>query len=130
MSLDWNTKKVADKTVMAEGPENWRVTEAIIFQMMAIGIREITEANLFDVAVRAKVHETVYGAMLLQRDETGHLEDRPLTVEDFRRRIGLSTNVTPETDAHYRNRIAKVLLERSADAVRRDQARVAERVSA
>ena len=108
MALHYDVRTVADE-YKADG-EQWRITEALIFVTMVVGINRITEDNATTFAERLAAYQKVRGALLSNYDgET--VTERPVTAEDVRARIGLSTNATPMTNAAFKRRMADLLME-------------------
>lgn len=120
MSLNYNLQGIADGVV----EENSTLTEAMIFLTMHIGWGEITEQNAAQWYARVHVWEQTYGTMLRVRDEDDpdHMSPRPITPEDVRKFIGLTTNVfghsgaKQESDAAFNKRLMKFALEDAAAA--------------
>lgn len=77
------------------------VTNALIWQSLSTGIGRITEANVAEVWARISLLEELYGASL--RNSEG---PRPITMEEVRQHIGLTTNVSykDETRASFMKR--------------------------
>lgn len=110
MSLDFNYSKVADKSKCvrpvadATDPDAQELTpvlQAMIWGCMATGIGKITEQDAPEIAARLQVYEAIHGTFVSTREGP-----RPLTLEDVRDFIGLSTNVFPkESRAAWLKRI-------------------------
>lgn len=127
MSLDWNLSKMRDidelhntavnrdTPIHPEGSEGdergkweWEITKAIIFRCMAVGMWQITEANVEKFFVRSLIVSGMYGTPLMAYDkEKKEHVDRDLTLADLRRRIGLSTNASTLTDAQFRKKVTE-----------------------
>jgi hypothetical protein len=98
MSLDWNVKKIENHKELCfeyrengeEGPGDYvkPLTERLIWKCMAVGLSGITEKNWSNFLVRASLLDWAEGRP-------------PLTVEEVRSHIGLSTNVSRDTDAAW-----------------------------
>lgn len=89
MSLNWNIEKVRDYKKITPGPSSeGHVTEALIWATMAVGIGRITEANADEFYRRIAIYEEQRGAWMTKNGQPS-----PFTLEDIKRRIGLSTNV-------------------------------------
>jgi hypothetical protein len=69
---------------------------------MSVGIREITEENLPEYYARIRTWESLKGAFLRHKNsETKQTEDRPITIADLRKRIGLWTNASSMTRTEW-----------------------------
>jgi hypothetical protein len=117
MALHWNVSKVADgdsvcwETAEADIPmrgiEKGKqylapVTNALIWSTIAVGLGSITAENAELFADRLTLWERVFGTMLSNADGSV-----PLTEADVRRHIGLSTNVSKETDAQWAKKLVE-----------------------
>jgi hypothetical protein len=112
VSLDYRLTDVADHDDLwvahHEFPETKvlnPVTECLIFTMMHTGQQKITEKNWQEVAARIAIYERVFQPLMIKGVEGGGVERVPLTAEDVKRHIGLSTNVSQETEAAFRKRV-------------------------
>jgi len=104
MSLNYDLRETADFDAITTD-EAWPVTQAIIFATMAVGIGDLSEANLPEFYARISLYEQVGGAFLREFTDDGPV-DRPLTYDDLRARVGLKTNVFPvETRAKWLKRV-------------------------
>jgi hypothetical protein len=94
MPLNWEIGKCKDWETLKSDQE-WPVTNALIWASMSVGIREITEENLPEYYARIHTWESLKGAFLRHRNPvTKQTEDRPITIDDLRKRIGLWTNAS------------------------------------
>lgn len=111
MSLNWNIGDIENYKELHEctnpdAPEDERlyklngITDALIWATMAVGMGKITESNYEAFYARLRFAEKLNGNMALKWDEETE-EHVPLDVEDVKRHIGLSTNVSPETKAKF-----------------------------
>ncbi len=116
MSLNWDATKVDDYEALKTDAE-WPVTEAVIFYTMFVGVREITEANAEKFATRIHMWEQLNGTALSGVGDDGEIVRIPVTLADVRRRVGLSTNATPYTDAKFNAEIARIVRERADAAI-------------
>jgi hypothetical protein len=96
MSLSWNVEKIDNyetvcwiKKEDGEGSRLNPVTEALIFNSMAIDIGLITNDNAAEVFARTRILESVNGEMLIKSGK-----GTMITIEDIRAHVGLSTNVS------------------------------------
>lgn len=120
MSLNWNLTKVENHETkcfkIATYDDAWRgikkgervlndVTYTLIFGTIAAGLRGITAANADKFWARISAYEKLYGAFIRGTNDKGEPVDEPLTYQDILDHIGLSTNVSDETDAKWAKRI-------------------------
>jgi hypothetical protein len=105
MSLDWDMKHVANRRELIDHPcpstheldGIHPLTHFMIWTMLAIGVREITEKTVDTVYERMNLYQRVTGAALRY-----HNGDAVYVTEaDVRRYIGLTTNVTPKTNIEF-----------------------------
>ena len=114
MSLDYELGNIANyKEVCYTGEPGQRkmsgVTHALIFVTMSVDIGHITEKNYLEFYTRAKFVAALHGRTLY-RDRT----ESEFTVEEIRAHIGLHTNVSDRTRAHFVKRHVDIYF-RSAD---------------
>lgn len=83
-------------------------TEKIIFLTMYVGLPTITATNLVEFATRVEMYQVMF------EDSTEYI-----TLGDLRAHIGLSTNVSKETSARWRNRMAKCLYNEKLSQMKR-----------
>lgn len=95
MSLNWDISKVENYKELTENGLN-SVTNALIWGTMAIGMREITSKNWERFYKRLHILERVKGAFLVSGGNPVYL-----TKDDVKRHIGLTTNVSNETDTQF-----------------------------
>lgn len=123
MSLNWDITNVKDFEELQEG-EPWSITEAMIFDTIAVGIGRITENNWYEFYARS----TVWGKINMKplRGPDGPLGFTP---EDVHRRIGLHTNVSEISRTEFLKKIDKELdqLQGQAERKIRDNSRTTER---
>jgi hypothetical protein len=101
MSLNWSIEKVADWKELTTNATEANLTQAIVFESMVVGIGQIREGTWAEFKARSDLWRTIDGEELIP-------------AEAIKRRIGLSTNVSSETRAHFASRIAKGFIERTA----------------
>lgn len=101
MSLNWDISKCKNwQRLMKE--DEYPVTEGLIYWMMVIGFRSITEKNWGKVFARLE---------MLNKDN--------FTVDDVYDRIGLSTNCSELTDAQWaKQQISTKINARASDVMR------------
>jgi hypothetical protein len=101
MALTWNydVKDLAAIGIGEDGDDNeWVISEVLIWASMGVGLGRITEKNWMDFYARLKFYESLSGSFIVGHD---------ITPEDVYKRIGLSTNVSDETEHKFITRIAK-----------------------
>lgn len=86
MALNWNIEKVANYKELTEGSE-WVTTDLLIWGTMFVGMHQITDKNYKEFYARYHLVELLSGAF-----STVDGKPRFVTLEDVKRRIGLSTN--------------------------------------
>lgn len=74
---------------------NYRLTESIYFVTLVTDLGEITESNYGEFYARCKVYSLVSG-------------DFEITLEDIKRRIGLTTNVSNRTSLQFLKRMEQL----------------------
>lgn len=87
-------------------------TNTIIMATMSVGLGSITEKNASEFYMRLHMLETVFGAY--RRDGEGN--DHLFTLKEVRAHIGLTTNVSNETNAAFHKRLEKTKRRDEADA--------------
>jgi hypothetical protein len=112
MSLDWNLTKISNNTEVCwekneDGTDKLNpVTESLIWLTMGIGMGSITEDNQSDFYCRVAMYEKLFGTMLSYWKDSKKVSV-PITPEDIHNHIGLTTNVSKDTDASFRKRIVE-----------------------
>ena len=112
MSLDWNLTKIKNNTEVCwekneDGTDKLNpVTESLIWLTMGIGMGSITEDNESDFYCRIAVYEKLFGTMLSYWKDSKKVSV-PITPEDIHNHVGLTTNVSKDTDAAFRKRIVE-----------------------
>ena len=119
MSLNFDVSKIKNyKEVTtaknAEGEDIWHpITDALIWQTMAVGMGQITEANVEEFYQRSRLYSNLFGDPIqFYNEKTEKYETRPFTATEIHNHIGLSTNVSYEAPTKWRNRLWKYELER------------------
>jgi hypothetical protein len=94
MSLDWNLDNIEDwESVCKEADGSLSpVTNALIWATLAVDMGEITDDNAIEFAWRCSFYELFAGPLLVEVKDDDFVP-RPLTIEDVRAHIGLTTNV-------------------------------------
>lgn len=114
MPLTWDVTKVIDHESVCfnEDGSVKLATEAIVFYTMPLGLGEISVDNAAEFYGRVKLYEALYGPLM--RDGDG--EPRPLTLEEVRAHVGLTTNVAKESKAVWLRRMTSMFIdEREAE---------------
>jgi hypothetical protein len=112
MSLDWNLTKINNNLEVCwekneDGTDKLNpVTESLIWLTMGIGMGSITEDNQSDFYCRVAMYEKLFGTMLSYWKDSKKVSV-PITPEDINNHIGLTTNVSKDTDAAFRKRIVE-----------------------
>ena len=112
MSLDWNLTKINNNIEVCwekneDGTDKLNpVTESLIWLTMGIGMGSITEENQSDFYCRVAMYEKLFGTMLSYWKDSKKVSV-PITPEDINNHIGLTTNVSKDTDASFRKRIVE-----------------------
>ena len=120
MSLNFDLKVIPleTRTVIADrdaGPMegDWKagdrimnpITNGLIWACLAVGLRGIDEKNVDEFCFRMAFYQRFNGAWFRFNGPDG-IEDKPITSEDIRAHMGLTTNVSPEKRAAWLKRIA------------------------
>ncbi len=116
MSLDWNATQCPEKDfILSDDPGGYRVTEGIIFSLMDVGMRGIAnEADAEEFVRRTAEIAVARGGTMLQQVVDGEIVDRPYTLEEVSKRIGLTTNVGPMNKRQFTAKVSRVLKEHAA----------------
>jgi len=117
MSLNWNLKAVKDSdsfcfiTAFADGDGYKRgdrifnpLTKSLIFVTMSLDIGEITEKNYVEFFQRLRLYEDLFGQIIRFGGDQWDGPERT-SLDDVRRHIGLTTNVTTKPLKTWLNRI-------------------------
>lgn len=101
MSLDWSAKNVANwDSINTE--ENWPWIQAVIFDAMAVGIREITEANWKEFRRRQFMARVAMG--YTHQELKSYAEDA-FSEEFIHSLVGLSTNASTLTVTQFNKKL-------------------------
>jgi|GEM_PF-2656054 len=115
MSLNWDITK-CDECVKNE--EHWPVTNALIWATMSVGIGEIKESTIDEFCIRLAMWQQIFSPLMCCTDEEGNRQPRPLVYADVVLRMGLSTNVSTESKAAWKNRMMANLRREAERSVR------------
>jgi len=108
MSLDWSIENIENYKELCWG-ENDRmnpVTEALIWAGNSIGFNNITEKNYKELYIRINMWERGVHSFL-QQSNAGVRVDTPLTLDNVRQHIGLSTNWSTMTNTQFGKHLIK-----------------------
>lgn len=90
MSLNYSLKQcgvVSFEALTNEKDGSWQITEAIIFDSVAVGLGKLTEKNVQEWKLRSD----------LWRKMQVHKPLALIPLDELRKRIGLTTNVSDES---------------------------------
>lgn len=109
------------------------VTTSLIWSTIAVGLGEISESNAEKFYGRLRCYEKLFGAFMYRAE--GHVGDPWITPEEVIQHIGLTTNVSDESDTKWRTRILSHFMGEQARPFRRaseklDKEKVAAKLSA
>jgi hypothetical protein len=99
MALNWDATECDPKA--REGNE-LSMTKHFCFVLMDVGIPVLTEDNFEEAYERVALSETL---------NQNWFTDRPLTLDDFKLRVGYRTNVSPLTRNQYEKKALKIYWE-------------------
>lgn len=105
MAINWNGTKVQNWNEMNENESEWLISQALIFSLCFIGIGTITDENWENVFHRIN-------CFYLAGESTGMIKDgerHPFSPEDIHKRIGLSVNASPLTDAKFNKKVMEIM---------------------
>lgn len=112
MSLDWNLINASNRQELLSAQEK-PITEALVFECVHVGMRDITEKNW----------RTFYTRSLLYRR---FIHADILLPSDIRKRIGLQTNVTNESKSKWLERVWKEAESRAKNLIAMEDRATAE----
>jgi hypothetical protein len=96
MALNWNLSSVKDwETLINEDGYPHKTTFFIIHACMLVSLGSITQRNYLDFFVRLRIYESCFGA----------LGDKPITLADVEKHIGLSTNCTNDSYPQFLKKV-------------------------
>jgi hypothetical protein len=123
MSLDWSIKDVVDWEELHKIEGEERITEVIIWGCLLVDIGEITVANYIQWHDRYFFLNRVNGPFS-HKNVDGEMVSWIPSLEDVKRRIGLHTNVGPNTtDAQFLKKTFKVFIDRRNKQRKRERYR-------
>jgi hypothetical protein len=114
MSLNWNCEAVEDfdNVCMKEDNTLSNLTETLIWAGASVGYGEITKKNYVNYHKRMAFIEAMRG-VYLRTEVRGKVVDRPITIDDIKKHIGLHTNWGNKSDSQwlkdfYKNELGNV----------------------
>jgi hypothetical protein len=110
MSLNWDITNCNNYKELQSDTE-WGITNTLIWATMSVDMGDITESNYVEFYSRIKALEAVFGALANSSDGSYFI-----TIEDVKKRIGLSTNVSDKTTNQFFKKIEKQIKEQLANA--------------
>lgn len=114
MALHWNLTGIENhKALCWKGDAMNPITETLIFVTMLVGVPKLNAATLETCCVRVNLYQRLFGALLSMARPEGQAgrTPRPLTRTDIESHLGLSTNASTETYAHFARRMTKLFAE-------------------
>ena len=114
MSLNYDLR-TCDPVIRTE--EMSDRTTAVVFSMMSVHMRELTEDNIKTYCQRMIAWSKVYGPYF-RRVVDGGFVDYTMTTEDMKPYVGLKVNVTEKTNVQFKNHLAKALMDESMREVK------------
>jgi hypothetical protein len=102
MSLNWNCEAVEDfdNVCMKEDNTLSNLTETLIWAGASVGYGEITKKNYVNYHKRMAFIEAMRG-VYLRTEVRGKVVDRPITINDIKKHIGLHTNWDNKSDSQW-----------------------------
>ena len=114
MSLNWNCEAVEDfdNVCIKEDDTLSNLTETLIWAGASVGYGETTKKNYVNYHKRMAFIEAMRG-VYLRTEVRGKVVDRPITVNDIKKHIGLHTNWGNKSDSQwlkdfYKNELGNV----------------------
>ena len=114
MPLNWNCEAVEDFDNVCLDEDNTlsSLTETLIWAGASVGYGEITKKNYVNYHKRMAFIEAMRG-VYLRTEVRGKVVDRPITVNDIKKHIGLHTNWGNKSDSQwlkdfYKNELGNV----------------------
>ena len=99
MALTWNIEQCENWNELVK-PSEWAITESLIFATIFVGIRKITSENYREFYLRLHACEVYDGNLIFERGF--------ITLDEVKRRIGLSTNASTLLRAEWNKKLNKM----------------------
>ncbi|MDD4989660.1 MAG: hypothetical protein PHV42_04525 [Candidatus Pacebacteria bacterium] len=138
MSLNWNLKNVKNHDSVCfskdeKGRERMEcLTEVLITMTMSVDLGEISEKNYKEFFIRIDMLQRGLGGLMNKvvagKNGGDDLETIWITLEDIRKHIGLTTNVSDKSSAAFSKRFAERMRRQSEDKVRYEDQKVGEKI--
>lgn len=103
MALNWNCEKVADYEALHTDNVEWVKTQALAFALLGAGLGRVTADNYKQVFERVSLWERLFGASVVSAGE-----DAYFTLEDIKRRVGYSTNISDDSDDKWLKSVFRI----------------------
>lgn len=100
MSLDWNEGSVQNWQALQADELERSITDVIIWQMLCVGLAEITAEKVDEWLVRLRISDAVFGSPAGVLEQPGG-PSRQICRSDIARRVGLRTNADVLTSAGF-----------------------------
>lgn len=112
MALTWNLEKVKDRETVCFGEDDRMrpVTETLIWLTMFFGINQITPKTVDEFNFRCRATELIGETYLIRTDGEARLHFNP-SREDIEAHIGLHTNASNYTRAHFMGKVFPRMVE-------------------
>lgn len=140
MAIHWDLSKVKDRQKLhntgdepefekgspedIEGDFQWAITNHLIYATISVGFHTITDKNVEEFTTRLLKWQFVMGASMYKGGK-----DYYVNYEDIHRRIGLSTNASPRTEANFNKMLMGHLDSRARGMMRTSKQKVAEEIN-
>lgn len=96
--LKFDRTAIADVSVLHADADQLAITGGLEWELMGIGIPEITAQNWPEIFRRISFQSRVYGDSTLRNDDGSSYF---FTADDIKRRIGLKTNASKKSEAEW-----------------------------
>jgi len=110
MSLNWDITNCNNWNDLKSDKE-WGITNALIWGTMYVDMGEITQENCVEFYARMKAIEVTFGAICSSPDG-----DYFITIEDVKKRIGLTSNVATKTAGQFFKKLKEHVKQELASA--------------
>jgi hypothetical protein len=111
MSLNSDFSKCKNPDSVWDEKDQMRpIPNAIVYLTMLIDMGEITEKNAPEFYDRVAMYEKILGPLLHMATDDG-MVDLPITADNIRGLIGLSTNVSTKSRKHFLSRLGRMAID-------------------